>query len=414
MHFGKIVVYLLVFPAILFAFLSRCNTPTSPEMQMPAPGNQDAQLQEAPGKFLYGIEVSELKLSKGKVRKGQFFADLLGAYDMDQRYLTALALRYKNVFDVRSLKAGRPYVVLKNSHEKPVYFIYEINITDYVVFDFVRDTVFMGYKKVELKRKTASGAITSSLYETFYEKGLHPELGLKLADIFAWVIDFYRLQKGDQFKVVYLERYVEGSPAGIEKILAARFIHAGNPFYAYYFQPDTTQPGDYFDEKANSLRKAFLKAPLKFGRISSRYSQSRLHPVLNKRKPHLGTDYAAPQGTPILAVGDGMVIEASYTKNNGNYVKIRHNSTYSTQYLHMSKFAKGIRPGAKVSQGQVIGYVGSTGLATGPHVCFRFWKNGQQVDHLRIHFPPSKPVDKKYIEHYHAVAQSLRKELDSF
>lgn len=363
---------------------------------------------------LYDIPIRDFELSTHKVKKGQFLGDILGSHGIDQRDLLEMEKTYKHIFDVRRIKAGNQYTLFFPSGflQKPAFFVYEINEADYVVFDFVKNRIYTGQKKVTFQKKTAAGVIQSSLSQTFDENNLDPQLGLELADVFGWVIDFYRLQRGDRFKVIYQERLIDGKPAGVHRILSTVFNHNGNDFYAFYYQPDESKAGSYFDEKAASLRKEFLKAPLKFSRITSRYSGRRFHPVLKEYRPHLGVDYAAPVGTPILAVGDGVVEEAMYNKNNGNYVKIRHNSTYCTQYLHMSKFAAGIKQGVRVTQGQVIGYVGSTGLATGPHVCFRFWKNGVQVDPLRVQIPPSKPVDDEYRSDYEARVATLKKELD--
>jgi murein DD-endopeptidase MepM/ murein hydrolase activator NlpD len=229
--------------------------------------------------------------------------------------------------------------------------------------------------------------------EAMIDDGASPQLVDYVADIFGWQLDFTRLQKGDRYKIIYQKQLVEGEVAEVGPILAAEFIHEENPFYAVRF--DQGKGPDYFDEKGHSLRKAFLKYPVKFTRISSRYSGKRFHPVLKRYRSHLGTDYAAPRGTPIRAVGDGIITEATYHRGNGNYVKIRHNANYSTQYLHMSRIGSGIKPGAKVSQGQTIGFVGSTGLANGPHLCYRFWKNGKQVDAMKVELPPSEPITEE-------------------
>ncbi|MDH4058998.1 MAG: peptidoglycan DD-metalloendopeptidase family protein, partial [Cyclobacteriaceae bacterium] len=226
-----------------------------------------------------------------------------------------------------------------------------------------------------------------------------------------WQVDFQRLQEGDQFKLIYEEMQVEGNPVGIQQINGIYFSHFGNGYFAIPF--DQGNGLDYFDEEGNSLRKALLKYPIEFTRISSRYSGRRFHPVQKRYKPHLGTDFAAPQGTPIRSVGDGVVLEATYKSNNGNYVKIRHNSTYATQYLHMSKIASGIKPGVRVRQGQWIGNVGSTGLATGPHVCYRFWKNGVQVDALRVELPPSEPIANSYKVQYDLKKEEVIKQLEA-
>jgi len=261
-------------------------------------------------------------------------------------------------------------------------------------------------------KRTASGIISSSLWNTLTANNLSPELAIRLSEVLAWEVDFYRIQKGDRFKVVYEESFVGDKSAGIPRIDAVYFVHQGREILGFHFEADTIS--GFFNPQGENLRKVFLKAPLEFGgRISSRFSHSRMHPILNHRRPHYGTDYAAPHGTPILAVGDGVVTEAAYNSGNGNYVRIRHNSVYDTQYLHMSRFGAGIRPGTRVTQGQVIGYVGATGLATGPHVCFRFWKNGQQVDHLREEFPSADPLHPDYHEMFFEVRDHFTKELEA-
>jgi murein DD-endopeptidase MepM/ murein hydrolase activator NlpD len=232
-----------------------------------------------------------------------------------------------------------------------------------------------------------------------------------LSEVFAWQVDFYRIQKGDRFKVLYEQLLVDDEEAGIGKIIGAYFNHNEEDYYAVYF--DQGSGISYFDENGQSLQKQFLKSPLRYKRISSRYTRRRYHPVLKRYKAHLGTDYAAPTGTPIRSVGDGVVEEARYSQYNGRYVKIRHNSVYTTQYLHMSRFGKGIKAGVKVTQGQVIGYVGSTGLANGPHLCFRFWKNGQQVDALNVKLPPSEPVNEDKRDEYNVVMKSVLEKLNN-
>ncbi|MBN4051531.1 peptidoglycan DD-metalloendopeptidase family protein, partial [bacterium AH-315-M05] len=264
--------------------------------------------------------------------------------------------------------------------------------------------------------QTVSGVINSSLWQTMIDNDINLNISLEMSEIYAWAVDFYKIQKGDAFKVIYEEKFIlsgdegEGEPAGIGRIMGAYFKHFNETFYAIYFEQDSV--GDYFDENAKSLRKAFLKSPLKYSRITSRYSLRRFHPVQKRYKPHLGVDYAAPRGTPIRTTGDGVVSKAGYKGGNGNYVKVKHNSVYSTQYLHMTNIRKGIRRGARVKQGDIIGYVGSTGLATGPHVCYRFWKNGQQVNPLRVKIPPSKPVKSEYMEKYIRVKKEMMRELD--
>jgi murein DD-endopeptidase MepM/ murein hydrolase activator NlpD len=260
-------------------------------------------------------------------------------------------------------------------------------------------------REVTTVEKNVTGEIRSSLSETIEEMGISHELTNKFVDIFAWQVDFQRLQKGDKFKLIYEENRVEDRPISVGKILGIYFEHFGNGYYAFPF--DQGDGLDYYDEAGKSLRKALLKYPIEFTRISSRYSLSRFHPVVKVFRAHLGTDFAAPTGTPIRSVGDGVVEEAQYKANNGNYVKIRHNGTYTTAYLHMSRIGAEISPGLRVRQGQTIGYVGSTGLATGPHVCYRFWRNGVQVDALRVELPASQPVKQENIERFQKVKETL-------
>lgn len=362
----------------------------------------------------FGIDAEGYNVIKGKILPNQFLADLLLPYDISYPEITKLAQKAKNTFDPRRLVAGKNYTLICQSQgsQRAEFFIYEPDPVNYVVFD-IRDTfqIYTGEKPISVRERTASGTITSSLYECLMDQGLSPALAMELSDIYAWSIDFYRIQKGDHFKIIYTEKLVDDQLVGIDEIQAAVFNHYGSDFYAFQFSQEDR--ADYFDEDGMSLRKAFLQAPLKFSRISSGYSKRRFHPVQKRYKAHLGTDYAAPTGTPIMAVGDGIITEARYKKFNGNYVKVKHNGTYTTQYLHMSKIAPGIKPGVKVKQGQCIGYVGSTGLATGPHVCFRFWKNGVQVDHRREKLPPSEPIKPAYKAAYQQHLDTWKKRLDS-
>ncbi|HRN42280.1 MAG TPA: peptidoglycan DD-metalloendopeptidase family protein, partial [Vicingus sp.] len=297
----------------------------------------------------------------------------------------------------------------KDSLNNAQCFIYEPNSIEYVVFD-LRDSIHVYKQKRPIKTeiRTASGVISSSLYKTLQDANISPVLAIELSNIFAWTIDFYRIQKDDSFKVIYEEKFVDDKSVGLGKIIAAHFNHSGKEFQGHYFEQNGI--GDYFDEKANSVKKAFLKSPLKFGRLTSGFTMKRFHPVQKINKAHLGTDYAAPKGTPILATGNGVVVESSHGVFNGNYVKIRHNSTYTTQYLHMSKRA--VKAGEKVKQGDVIGYVGSTGLATGPHVCYRFWKNGKQTNHLKEDFPTAEPIQKQFKDSFDIVLKENNKKFE--
>ncbi len=361
----------------------------------------------------FGFYSDNLIQIDSEVKRNETFSTILNKFSLGKYSQTEVIDISRKYLDLRKIISGNKYhaYLSTDSTESLKYFVYELNPVDYVVIS-LNDSLYTysDSRELKIKRKEFAGIINSSLYETLNNKNINIELAIKLSEIFAWQIDFYRIQKGDNFKVIYEEKYVNDNSVGIGKIYGAYFKHSGDEYYAIEF--DQNDKEQYFDENGKSLRKAFLKAPIKFSRISSRFSRKRFHPVQKVWKAHLGTDYAAPTGTPIWAVGDGVVTEARYSRFNGNYVKIRHNGTYSTQYLHMSKFAKGIRKGVRVQQGQVIGYVGSTGLATGPHVCFRFWKNGSQVNPLREKIPPSKPIDSKYFDEFMKVKSLILTELD--
>jgi len=308
-------------------------------------------------------------------------------------------------FDTKKIRSGNNYAFVMEFVDgkfEPNTFIYEKNKIEYVKVALKDEISISKYKRpIHYVERNAEGLITSSLYETLISDGANPLLAINLSEIYAWTIDFYRIQKNDYFNVIYLEAFVEDEPIGEFKILASNFNHFGKDKFAYYFEEECKpSTGNYYDSEGNSLKRAFLKAPVKYSRISSKYSNARLHPVTKVMKAHLGTDYAAPEGTPIYATANGTIEAATYNKGNGNYVKIKHNKVYSTQYLHMSKIAQGIKPGVYVQQGQVIGYVGSTGLATGPHVCYRFWKNGQQVDPYKEDMPEYESLEGAKLEEF--------------
>ncbi len=341
----------------------------------------------------FGLPVDSFKIIKSTIHPSEFLSNILSPHGISARELALLAQKSRKVFDIRDLRAGLPYTLFcsKDSLQKARYFVYQPNPVDYVVYDLTDSMkVYKDQLPVTVEQRTSSGIIRHSLFQSLQRVQADPDLAIKLADIYAWDIDFYAIKKGDWFKVIYDQQYIKGQPVGLGRIKAAVFGHGGQKFYAFYFKDDSTNTDGYYDAQAKSLRKAFLKAPLKYYRISSRYSLHRYHPIQHRMKAHLGTDYAAPKGTPIMSTAAGTVIASRYTRFNGNYVKIRHNSVYTTQYLHMSRRA--VKVGQHVKQGQVIGYVGMTGLATGPHVCYRFWKNGRQVNPLIQHFPPAEPI----------------------
>ncbi len=376
--------------------------------------SEDSEMTEAEilHRIEYGIIVDSLEVIRAEVKRNEFLADILLRYDVDYNLIDQIARCPRDVFDVRKIRAGYPYSVIRSldSLQSIHYFIYEQSPTQYIVFDF-RDTlnIYKGVKEVERRMSVFSGIITSSLWNTMVDKGADPNLANELSEIYAWTIDFFGIQKGDNFRVIYEELYVEGEYIGLGKVIAAGFSHIGYDYYACFFVQDSA--GDYYDDEGGSMRRTFLKAPLRYRRISSRFSYSRMHPVLKYRRPHLGVDYAAPTGTPVQAVGDGVVTFAAYTKQGGNTVRIRHNGTYSTSYCHFSGFGKGIKQGVHVKQGQLIGYVGTTGLSTGPHLDFRFYRNGKAIDPLKVKSPPAKPVDSAYVDAFYIYCDSLVKEL---
>jgi len=367
--------------------------------------------------FKYGLNLSDFKVLNGVVKQHEIFADMLLQYNVTYQTIDFLARESKAIFNLNKMKAGNNYTVLCEKSDSglvPKKLVYEEDKVNYVVFN-LDDSLYTyrGQNKVERRHQAVSGIINSSLYETLEANDMSPALAVRLSEIFAWTVDFYKIQQGDKFKVVYDEDFVNGQSVGIGEISSAVFNSNGKDYYAFYYAKDAAHEGDYYDENGNSMKKEFLKAPVKFSRISSHYSLNRFHPVTKEWKAHLGTDYAAPFGTPIMATADGIIEDACFKVYNGNYVKIRHNGQYKTQYLHMSKIAKGMHPGARVKQGEIIGYVGATGLATGPHVCYRFWKDGQQVDPLKQKLTFSDPMPVKYKADFMAKTKETRQRLDA-
>ena len=349
-----------------------------------------------PTPVVYGISTDSLEIVSDVVERGESISDILAAYNISPTTVYNLAQKAKEVFDVRRIQSQRNYMLLHalDSAQTARYFIYEPNETEYVIYDLRGDLqVTRHQRETQVIERELAGEIKGSLYESVLAAGGSAQLVNKLADIYAWRLNLNKIQPGDQFKLIFEEKQVNGSIIGYGALKAAFFQHNGQPLYAIGF--DQGRGLSYFDQDGKSFKKAFLKEPLEYSRISSRYNMHRFHPVQKRYKAHLGTDFAAPQGTPIRSVGEGIVLEAGYTRGNGYYVKIKHNQTYTTQYLHLSKFAKGIRQGKRVSQEQTIGYVGSTGLASGPHLCYRLWKNGKQVDALKVKLPLADPVQKK-------------------
>ena len=363
----------------------------------------------------FGFDLDSFSIKNGTIKEGQVLGEILYLHHIDHNQINRIVKKSKDIFDFRRAVPGKKYTVLcsKDTNETAQVFIYEKSLAEYVVFDIRNDIkVYIGKKPVEIKNRLSSGIIESSLWNALVNNNLSPALVVELEAIYAWTLDFFKIQKGDYFTVLFEEKYVEGEFIGIGDVKASSFTHSGNKFYAFYFEENELY-GDFFDHEGNNLRKTFLRAPIKYSRISSRFSKRRKHPVTGQWKGHFGTDYAAPTGTPIMATANGTISRASYSRNNGNYVKIKHNTKYSTQYLHMSKIASGIKKGKFVKQGDVIGYVGSTGLATGPHVCYRFWKNGRQVDPYKEKLPAGEPIKKENKENYMLLKDSLLQLLQS-
>ena len=350
----------------------------------------------------FGFNLDNYKVDRDTIKFGDSFGEIMLRNKLSYSQIYNIVQSIKDSFDVRWLTAGKPYVILssKDSLPNPQYFIYQPNLLNYVVIDFSNFDSITAYnekKPFKIVKKSTSGIINNSLSETMDQNGLPWELINQLSDIYAWTIDFTRIQKGDRFKIVYNERYIEDTIlVGIKSIDAAYFQHNGEELYAYNFVVDSfKKTPEFFDQNGSSLQRTFLKSPLRFSNISSRYNLNRRIAYYgNKVRPHKGTDFAAPTGTPIMATADGKVIKSSYTRGNGYYVKIQHNNKYATQYLHMQKKGR-VKQGQYIKQGEVIGRIGMTGNTSGPHVCYRFWKNGKQVDPFKQKLPPGKPVPKE-------------------
>lgn len=363
---------------------------------------------------VWGLTIDTLKIDTLKIRPNQNISDILCMNGISCSVVDNIVKESVGIFDFRKIKSGNIcYLVSCKEDSLPSYFIYEENPVDYYKFD-LKDTIKIerGQKEYELKRVLFSGEIRTSLWDTFVEQGADPLLAVELSDIFAWTVDFFGIQKGDRFKALYDIKYVEDKPIGIGKIYAASYESGNDSIFTCYFEKNG-QAG-YFDEKGNSLKKAFLKAPLNYSRISSHFSNNRLHPVLKIHRPHHGVDYAAPAGTPVFSIGDGVVVRKAFQSGGGgNYLNIKHNSVYISQYMHLSKFASGIQEGSRVKQGQLIGYVGSTGLSSGPHLDFRIFQNNLPVNPLKVNAPPVEPISKENFQQFTVLRDSLKAELNN-
>ena len=391
---------------VFIVLLSSCNSEIN-----------ENKKEKEPIKYKYGYDESKYLFEEKKVGKGDTFGDILEGQGIDYPEIYQALQKTKNDVDFRKLQLGKPYTLIftKDSIRKLKAFVYHPTIEGYS-FIQLKDSVFGNtFKKTRTyKDLSASGIIDNSLYLTLEEQDKDPLLTYYLSDIYAWTIDFFRLDKGDKFKVIYTEAYVDDSiPVGITKIKAAYFVHKGVERYAFEYETDSIKGiVEYLDQDGKNLRRAFLQSPIKFGRISSRYNlRRRIALYGNRVRPHKGTDFAAPVGTPIMSTANGTVIESSYTRANGRYVKVRHNNTYDTQYLHMRK--SNVKVGQFIEQGDVIGWVGMTGNTSGPHVCYRFWKNGIQVDPFKQKLPEAKPINESLKKKYFSDIVLIKSELDS-
>jgi murein DD-endopeptidase MepM/ murein hydrolase activator NlpD len=398
---------------ILFAlsFVS-CNHSGKPSSETePVTADTVAAKQVISPVFMYGIPADSFELVPGHIKRNGFLSEILLKHGITMQEINQALKKSVTVFDVRKIKAGNNYILFcdRDSIARARYLVYEQDPTTSFIFSFNDSLNITPYRKaIKSEIKYSSGTIETSLWDAMVNGGLNKKLVGDMSEIFAWTVDFFGLQKGDNFKVVYEEFFIDGKSFGTGRIYAAQFNRSGSSITAIPFIQDGRE--SYFDADGNSLRKAFLKAPLKFSRISSHFSSARMHPILRIIRPHYGVDYAAPVGTPVHAIGDGRITAATNEGGAGRMVRIQHNSVYATGYMHLSRFGEGVAPGKFVKQGDIIGYVGTSGLSTGPHLDFRFYKNGSPVDPLKVDAPPVEPVsegNKAKFEEIKSVVLSL-------
>jgi murein DD-endopeptidase MepM/ murein hydrolase activator NlpD len=404
----------ILFSLTILLLITSCSEEKSKEIAKEKPVKKE----KAPW-MEYGFLLDTFQVVQDTVQDGMTLSHVLSPYQISQQKINLADLKAREL-KLNFISTGNKYMMLcrkSDTADNALYCIYEKNIVEYYVFDF-RDSVQVKhfYRETDTTEKSIVGVIeknsnlTATLNKSLDSDAIGGELAENIAQVYAWTIDFFKLFPEDKFKIIYDEKSVEGKPYGIGNVKAVYFWHKDTVYYAFRYSQDSEI--GYFNEKGKGMKRPFLKAPLKFSRITSGFSMKRFHPVQKVYKAHLGTDYGAPTGTPIMAVGDGTIEAAGFAQYNGNYVKIKHNSTYQTAYLHMSKIGEGIRNGVSVKQGDIIGYVGSTGLATGPHVCYRFWKNGQQIDPNAEKFQSSEPIKKENLEDYLKSINPYKTKLD--
>jgi murein DD-endopeptidase MepM/ murein hydrolase activator NlpD len=389
---------------ILIIIAASCKNSVKKDETVPATSLNGITEKKAGSIPLYGIPADSFYLISGHIKPNTFISDLLVKHGVSMQDIDKAIRGYSTVFDVRKIRSGSKYILYceRDSNAKARYLVYEHSPATCYVFSFNDSINITSYtKQIRREIRFSSGTIETSLWDAMIGEGLHPKLVSDLSDIFAWSVDFFGLQKGDNFKVIYEELFIDNNSLGTDRIYGAQFNRSGTVINAIPFIQNGVE--SFFGSDGNSLRKAFLKAPLQFSRISSRFSSGRMHPILRIIRPHYGVDYAAPVGTEVHSIGDGTVISAGDSGGAGKMVKIQHNSIYATAYLHLSRFAPGIAPGVKVKQNDIIGYVGSSGLSTGPHLDFRFYKGGYPVDPFKVDAPSVEPVSKENSEKFEKI-----------
>lgn len=414
----------VLIPFLSFTLSLSILTSCGQEEQVEINTDSFVEVEQVEKSLLFGFDLSKYEAKFDTIKNGMTWSDLFAAFDISQYTINKTVEHLRDsVFGVRYIVAGKPFTIF-NSKEgednKATHLVYEPDAFSYISFEFEGDSVHIKKKErpIEITERTVTGVIeknsnlSSEIHKNFDSYQMTADLASSIEGVYAWSVDFFKLQVGDKFAIVYDEKSVEGRPFSVDKIKYAWFQHAGGDLYAFHFQDSTGEVSGYYNELAEEMKRPFLMAPVQYTRISSRYNLTRFHPVQKRVKPHLGTDYAAPTGTPIYTTADGTITAATRAGGNGIYVRVRHNSTYETQYLHMSKIESGIKPGIRVKQGDVIGYVGSTGLATGPHVCYRFWKNGKQIDPRSEKFQESEPMKEAVKPEYMAFMTPLKEKLD--
>ena len=390
--------FTIILAALTALMLSCKQNETAPELE-----TEEFAVPEPEPLIRWGINIDSLDIVDGTIGRNELLSTILYRYDVSSQTIYYLEKASQDTWSVRKMQSGKPYHILRDrdSIAKARYFVYDINKTDYAVYS-LSDSIYSYTGKIEVDTvlNYISGSIESSLWNAMIEQGAAPDLAGMLADIYSWTIDFFGIQRRDSFSVYYQELFADSVRVGTGNILAANFITSGSDHYAFRYTYHNER-GEYFDENGTSLRRAFLKAPLSYTRISSKFSNARLHPIKKIVRAHHGVDYAAPSGTPVYSVGDGVVTARAWdSKGGGNYIKIKHNSTYTTEYMHLRGFASGISVGTHVSQGQLIGYVGMTGTATGPHLDYRVFKNGTAIDPLRMDLPAVDPIAPEDMPQY--------------